>query len=61
MDQIKYQEPTAAEFRAVRYGIHRNVHRRSVERSNELADRDTAKWLAEKEAARAADALQVAA
>lgn len=61
MDQIKYQQPTAEEFRSVRYGIHRNVHRRTVAESNKRADADLAKWLAEQEAAGAADSLQVAA
>ena len=59
MDRIHYEQPTAAEFRAVRYGIHRNVPRRSVERSNELADRDTANWVADQKAARAADTIGV--
>jgi len=61
MDQIKYQAPSAEEYRAIRYSIHRDVHGRSVAVSNARADADLAKWLAEQQAAGAADSLQVAA
>lgn len=61
MDQIKFAAPTPDEYRAIRYGIHRNVHGLEIAEANRLADADLTKWLADHQAARAADDLQVAA
>lgn len=57
MDQINFTPTTAEQYRAVRYGIHRNARGKDIAEANRLADADLAQWRAEREAAAAADAF----
>jgi hypothetical protein len=55
MDQIKYQAPSAEEFRKLRFSIHHDVHGLPRDEANTLADADVAKWLADQHATAAAN------
>lgn len=60
-NELIFERPNPAEYRSIRYSIHRNVHGLSIAEASAKADADLAAWLAEEEARRAADALDGAA
>lgn len=55
-DQLEFRRPTPADYRAIRYAIHRN-RGESVADANAAADLELECWLAQQDQANAAELL----